>query len=70
MTEEFPNRLILVAEWLVKKQMRPEDAAKYAHDNNYSCFNYDQQEKDPREILHQECSYSISIFFLRCYIMV
>ncbi len=68
MTEEFPNRLILVAEWLVKKQMRPEDAAKYAHDNNYSCFNYDQQEKDSMIYFYnQPYAYCKSLVFQERY---
>jgi len=36
----------LLTDWSVKKQMEPEDAAKYAYDNNYSCFNYSTKEKN------------------------
>ena len=43
--EEFPNRLILPSEWRIKKKMKLIDAPQYAHDNNYSCFNYDITDK-------------------------
>ena len=49
--EEFPNRLLLT-DWSVKKQMKPEDAAKYAYDNNYSCFNYNTNKKKCDFFLH------------------
>lgn len=55
-TEEFPNRLILITDWQVKKKMHPKDAPKYAYDNNYSCFNYDQKDKE-RVIFFYKQSY-------------